>query len=117
MRTNIKLAFIVVLTMVSCDELYTEKDNGKVVLLQDNESFQIELRAQEGFIWNLNSITDNIIVEKDFDMIKKGPSEDYTFYFKTKTPGEGEIKLEYRNNQTKKVIKNYNLQIIVQVFD
>lgn len=111
---NLKYFLIASLTFLSsCNDPFTNADNGKTINLSEDDPFEIVLEGDVNseFTWKLETKLQFTQLEKPVVKTKKGTIETYTFNFKTVSDGEEFIRLLYSDGIDIK--KTFELKIIV----
>jgi len=116
---NLRIFLIFAFTIQSCMSPLTEKDNGRTVELEDNSSFEINLKAEPGMVWKVVNYDKNMINPPQIeitDMTNDSgqPVKEFSFLFTTQGSGESLVTLDYleKNDSTHFPHKTFEVKII-----
>jgi predicted secreted protein len=121
MKSLQKLAFILFLVFgfQSCMSPLTEKDNGRTIELEDESSFEINLEAEQGMVWEVVNYDESLIKTPQTEVTettdKSGkPIKNFLFTFDTHGSGESVITIVYleENDSTDFPHKTFEVKII-----
>lgn len=102
---------------------FTEKQNGKIIILEAGERFVVSLKARPttGYFWSVDIQDEKILTQNqnylyDPDSGLIGAGGKVIFYFRTLASGQSDLLLNYLRPFEDKVppIKTYKLHIVVK---
>lgn len=99
--------------LCSCAGPYTYKDNGSIIELSEDDTFEVILdgEANSPYFWRLDKTPSFVTVQTPVLKEIKGNMIEYSFSFKTVAQGQEKILLVYSNGE--EIKRTFELHVII----